>query len=91
MVKHVRKPRVNKLVLDVLKPNEPSIIDLGKSFYKNKNIDCVSINVLEVDKKTENVKVVIEGKDLNFNKIKDIIENQGSVIHSIDGIIVENK
>ena len=85
-----KSPKIKELLLDVLKPNEPSIIELAKVLSNNKNIKSVNIGVYDVDKKTENVHITLNGKNLNYIKIKSVIEKQGAVIHSIDGVLVEN-
>src|SRR3989344_1830680 len=75
---------IRVLVLDVLKPHEPSILKLASSISDLKGVDGVDIGVYEIDSKVENVKVTVQGKDLSFTKIKEIIDESGATIHSID-------
>ncbi|MFH8110210.1 MAG: DUF211 domain-containing protein [Candidatus Aenigmatarchaeota archaeon] len=35
------------------------------------------------------MKIVVTGNNLNFSKIKKVIEESGGVIHSIDGVLAE--
>jgi hypothetical protein len=81
--------QVKLLVLDVLKPHEPSIIELSKILCRHKDIRNADIEVYGVDKKTEDVKITVEGKNLNYLKIKDLIEKQGAAIHSVDRVITK--
>ena len=50
---------VRLLVLDVLKPHEPSILKLAGSISDLKGVDGCDISVYEIDSKVENVKVTI--------------------------------
>jgi hypothetical protein len=74
------------LVLDVLKPHEPNIIKLATSISDLKGVDGCDIGVYEIDSKVENVKITIQGKEINYSKIKSIIEESGATIHSIDKV-----
>ena len=82
---------LRRLVLDVLKPHNPSILDLSNKLSKIKGIDGVNIITIEIDKEVENVKVVLEGTDINFNKIKKILEDSGGAVHSIDEVAAGKK
>ncbi len=76
--------KIKTIAVDVLKPHEPSIIELGKILCKHKLVSDVEIKVYAVDKKTESVRIIIEGEDLKYEEIEKIIEKESSVIHSID-------
>ena len=82
-------PKIKLLVLDVLKPHDPSITKLGEFLVRQKDIKKVDIQVYGVDKKTEDVKITIEGTDLNYLRIKDLIEKQGAAVHSVDRVIIK--
>jgi len=82
---------VKMLVLDVLKPHKPNIVEFGSSLAEANGIENADISVYAVDEKTESVKVVIEGKSLDFDAIKKVIENFGAVIHSVDKICIGHK
>ncbi|ENN96042.1 hypothetical protein J422_04193 [Methanocaldococcus villosus KIN24-T80] len=82
---------IRRLVLDILKPHEPKITDLALKLTAIPNVDGVNITVYEIDKETENVKITIEGKDLDFERIRDVIEMMGGTIHSIDEVVAGKK
>ena len=42
---------------------------------------------MEIDKETENIKVTIQGNELNFEEISLAIEQYGGSIHSIDEVV----
>jgi len=79
---------VRVVVLDVLKPHKPNILEFGKLICKGSSIENVNLSVYAVDEKTESVKIVIEGEDIDFQKIKEMIEHNGGVIHSMDRVIL---
>lgn len=42
---------------------------------------------MEIDKETENIKVTMQGSDLNYQEITQAIEEYGGSIHSIDEVV----
>jgi len=74
------------LVLDVLKPHYPLMLEYAKALSELKDTSGVNLSLYEVDQQTENIKITIEGDDLNYELIKEVIEELGGVIHSIDEI-----
>ena len=78
---------VRRLVLDILKPLEPSLIKISKALADIKGVSAVNLVVYEMDRKTETVKVTIEGDDIDFEKIKKVVEKFGAVIHSVDAVV----
>ena len=51
----------------------------------------MNITLLEIDKDTENIKVTIQGNDLNFEEISCAIEEYGGTIHSVDEVVAGRK
>jgi hypothetical protein len=82
---------VKVLVLDVLKPHKPNILDLGKAICGHASVVSANITVYAIDEKTESIKVVLEGKDIDFEKVRGIIEGLGAAIHSLDKTIIGRK
>ena len=77
---------IKRIILDVLKPHTPSIIDLASRLGGLDGISGVNISLEEVDKDTDSVKITIEGSDVNYDIVNDTISGCGAVIHSIDGV-----
>ncbi|OUJ19122.1 hypothetical protein AMET1_0774 [Methanonatronarchaeum thermophilum] len=77
---------IKRVVLDVLKPHEPSLLELATRISTTTGIEGVNLSLYEVDQQTENVKVTIEGNNINFDEVQKIIEETGAVIHSIDEV-----
>ncbi|NPA84743.1 MAG: DUF211 domain-containing protein [Crenarchaeota archaeon] len=77
--------RLRKVVLDTIKPIKgPSIVDVAKELSDTEGVTKVYIKVDEVDVGTITMTLTIYGDDINFEKVKELLENLGVVIHSID-------
>jgi hypothetical protein len=77
---------IKRLVLDVLKPHQPSILELAKAIAALKHVTGVNLSLLEVDTQTENIKITVEGVNVDFDEVQGVIEDMGAVIHSIDEV-----
>ncbi|HIP25153.1 MAG TPA: hypothetical protein EYG81_01620 [Archaeoglobus profundus] len=78
---------LRRLVLDVLKPHEPSNVLLALKLSEVENVDGVNLTLMEMDQNTETLKITIVGNNMDFEKIKKVIEELGAVIHSVDEIV----
>jgi len=78
---------IKRLILDVLKPHVPSIVELAKKLGDLEGISGVNISLREVDKDTDNVKITIEGENIDYEEVERVIEECGAVIHSVDGVV----
>jgi len=79
---------LKKVVIDALKPHEIDILDLSKAICSHNGINNVSISVIEMDVKTETIKITVTGDDIDLNEIKKIVERYSTAIRSIDEISV---
>ena len=77
---------LRRLVLDVLKPLEPTIVELVQLLADLEGVDGANISIYEIDRRVENAKITIEGHDLRYEAITSIIEENGGAIHSIDEV-----
>lgn len=82
---------VKVIYLDILKPHKPNIIEFGRAIEKEKSVKAINLSVYAIDEKTESVKVILQGNNLNFENIRKIIEDFGAVVHSIDKAIIGHK
>jgi uncharacterized protein len=76
--------KLRRLVLDVLKPHEPSIIAISQQLSSLKGIDGVDITIVGVDRKVENARITIEGDNINYDKVARIISDNGGSVKRID-------
>ncbi len=79
---------VKRLVLDVLKPHLPNALEFAQALASLDESYCVDVRVLEVDEKTETIRVEVEGKNLDFENISNMIGENGASLHSIDEVSV---
>jgi len=77
---------IKRIILDVLKPHAPSIIEVAERLAGLEGITGVNISLEEVDAETDSIKITIEGSNINYNKVKKEISDCGAVIHSVDGV-----
>lgn len=82
---------IKRMVLDVLKPHTPSIIELAERLGCLEGVSGVNISLEEVDADTDSVKITIEGNSINYDIVKKEITGCGAVIHSIDGVSAGTK
>ncbi|MHA1933907.1 MAG: DUF211 domain-containing protein [Candidatus Thorarchaeota archaeon] len=78
---------IRRIVLDVLKPHTPRLTDLALMISQDERCIGVNISVKEVDANTESITITLEGDDLKYDSIKEILEQAGAVVHSIDQVI----
>ncbi len=82
---------IRRIVLDVLKPHNPPIVDLAKKIAALKGVQGVNCTIEEVDQETESLCVVIEGDSVDYEKIVEAIGQVGAVIHSVDSVSAGKK
>ncbi len=78
---------LRRLVLDVLKPHKPESVIFALKLSEVRNVEGVNVSLMEIDQNTESLKITIVGNDLDFNEIKNVIEDLGGVIHSVDEVV----
>jgi len=72
--------------MDVLKPMDPSIVELVQVLAELEGVDGVNISIYEIDRRVENAKITIEGRDLDYDTVANVIAENGGAIHSIDEV-----
>ncbi|HEY4705120.1 MAG TPA: DUF211 domain-containing protein [Thermoplasmata archaeon] len=82
---------IKRIVLDVLKPHRPSIVEMSRKLTSIKGVDGVNCTLDEVDQETESVRVTIEGSAIDFERIEQALRETGAVIHSVDSVSVGKK
>ncbi|MFB6198084.1 MAG: DUF211 domain-containing protein, partial [Halobacteriaceae archaeon] len=66
-----------RLVLDVLKPHDPSILEFTERISDLASVGSVNSALYEVDEDVENIKMTIVGEGVDFDKVKTEIESMG--------------
>jgi len=78
---------VRRLVLDVLKPHDPSILDLAELLSELPGVEAVNISIYEIDRKVENAKITLQGPDIHYDLVLETIADNGGTIHSLDEVV----
>jgi hypothetical protein len=84
-------PDIKTLVLDVLKPHSPSLPEFASFLAEFEGLTRVDISLVEMDERTESLKVVINGSAIDYEALKEYMGRQGAVVHSVDHVIVEKE
>jgi uncharacterized protein len=82
---------IKRLVLDVLKPHHPTIIEVAKRLSVVEGVAGVNIAVHEVDQETESIKITLEGPAINYDQVLETIESVGAAVHSVDMVSAGSK
>ncbi|MFB6208301.1 MAG: DUF211 domain-containing protein [Candidatus Nanohaloarchaea archaeon] len=76
---------VRRLVLDILKPHEPPIIEITERLAELDGVEGVNSSLIEVDEEVKNIKITMEGQ-IDPGEVRSLIENEGGSIHSVDEV-----
>jgi len=78
--------KIRRLVLDVLKPHQPTMLTLADRLGDLEGVAGVDITLLEIDSKVENIKITLEGDDVDFQAVAEVVQDAGGSVHSIDKV-----
>lgn len=82
---------VKRIVLDVLKPHQPNVLEFCQAIAKLGSDYHVRIIVLEMDENTETLQIEITGGAVDFEVIKSTISEMGGSLHSLDEVEVQSE
>ena len=85
------EPKIKELVLDVLKLRTPSLPVFATFLAELPGVVNVEVNLVEKDDRTESLVVILQGGDIIYGSLKEHMEKQGAVIHSVDKVLVETE
>lgn len=77
-------PPTRRLVVDVLKPHQPEITEFAKSVADSDGVEGVNATLIETDREVQNIKITMEGGDIDKDEVFEVIEGLGGSVHSID-------
>jgi hypothetical protein len=77
---------IRRLVLDVLKPHNPTVVELSEALSHLDGVEGVNVIIYEIDQKVENAKVIVVGQSIIFADIRQKLEELGAAVHSIDEV-----
>lgn len=82
--------RLTRLVLDVLKPHQPDAVAFARHLAEAAEGLVVQLELVEMDEKTETLRLTVSGDQLDFDTIEQAINEQGASLHSIDAVEYRN-
>jgi hypothetical protein len=77
---------IRQLVIDVLKPHEPTMLSVAQDIADSDGVSGVNATLLEMDEEVRNIKFTIEGEDIDYDAVAEVIENTGARVHSVDQV-----
>lgn len=82
-----RMPALQRIVIDLLKPHEPSTIDLARHVAELDGVAGVNATLIETDREVQNVKLTVEGDALEYDALEAAIEDLSGTVHSVDQVV----
>lgn len=79
--------KIRRMVLDIMKPHEPSVIKYSSDLANLNCVEGVNSSMVEIDHEVENIKVTLEGDDIDYDKVEGIIDQLGGSVHSVDKVL----
>lgn len=76
---------IRRMVLDILKPHDPSIVEVTRRIAEIEGVEGVNSSLIEVDEEVKNLKITVEGA-FSERPVRGTIEQLSSSIHSIDEV-----
>lgn len=78
---------IRRLVLDVMTPREPDILEFADAAAGCAGVDGVNAVLVETDREVENLKLTMEGDDIDAASVEETILDLGGTVHSIDQVL----
>ncbi|MDJ0788674.1 MAG: DUF211 domain-containing protein [Myxococcota bacterium] len=83
-------PRLKRVLLDVLAPHDPSVLELGRVLASQAE-SHVRLSVVEMDARTQTLRIDIAGPEIDFDRVQAAITDCGASLHSIDEVEIEGE
>jgi hypothetical protein len=77
---------IRRLVVDVLKPHDPTTVTVAGRLADLEGVDGVNATLVETDREVQNVLVALEGPDLDIEAIEAAVTDMGGSLHSVDEV-----
>jgi hypothetical protein len=77
---------VRRLVVDVLKPHDPSLVEFTEQVAGTESVESVTASLVELDTEVQNVKLTFEGGDLDAGAVEAAVDRLGATVHSVDEV-----
>jgi hypothetical protein len=84
----MKTPPTRRLVLDVLKPHEPPMTEFAAEVASLKGVEGVNATLVETDEEVQNIKLTVEGEDVDRGDVDSVVSRLGGSVHSVDQVVV---
>ena len=78
---------IRRLVLDVLKPHSPETVEFAQDIASSPGVNGVNALLLETDREVQNIRIVVEGDEVDVEDVEHRVTNLGGTVHSIDEVV----
>ncbi|AFO57065.1 MULTISPECIES: DUF211 domain-containing protein [Natrinema] len=78
---------IRRLVLDVMKPQEPDVLEFADAAADCAGVAGVNAVLVETDREVQNLKFTIEGDAIDVAALEEAITDLGGTVHSIDQVV----
>ncbi|WP_090623296.1 DUF211 domain-containing protein [Natrinema salaciae] len=78
---------IRRLVLDVMKPQEPDILEFADTAADCSGVEAVNVMLIETDRKVQNLKFTVEGDGIDATALEEALVDLGGTVHSIDQVV----
>lgn len=79
-------PPVRRVVIDVLKPHEPALLEFTERVAETDSVAAVTSSLIELDQEVQNVKLTLEGEAVDVDAVEAAVEGLGGSVHSVDQV-----
>ncbi|MFC6784706.1 DUF211 domain-containing protein [Halobaculum halobium] len=77
---------VRKVVVDVLKPHAPPLVEFTERVNETPGVDSASSRLIELDREVQNIAVTVEGEPIDYDAVVETIDGLGATVHSVDEV-----
>jgi hypothetical protein len=77
---------VRRIVIDVLKPHEPSLLQFTQDVSAAEGVEAVTTSLVELDSEVQNIKITAEGEALEYSRLEAAVTDAGGTVHSVDQV-----
>jgi hypothetical protein len=78
--------QIRRLVLDLLIPHDPGVRAFAAETVACDGVAGVNVVLIETDREVQNVKLTLEGDDIDDESVLRAINDLGGALHSIDEV-----
>jgi hypothetical protein len=75
---------LRRVVLDVLKPHEPSLVEYARRAAALDGVEGATARLVETDREVQTLLLAVEGPDVPFDRLEAVVTDLGGAVHSVD-------